>query len=72
MGDYQLAATELALLHAKARRGVVTAETFAARRHDLLALLYIARRAVARHPGPPRAPWAREAGSAFTPGDRCC
>ena len=70
MGDYQLAATELALLHAKTRRGIVTAGTFAARRHDLLALMYFARRAVARHPGPPRAPWASEAGSAFTPGDQ--
>jgi RsiW-degrading membrane proteinase PrsW (M82 family) len=70
MGDYQLAATELALLHAKARRGVVTAETFAARQRDLLALLYLARRAVSRHPEPPRAPWAGEVGSAFTPGDR--
>jgi hypothetical protein len=70
MGDYQLAATELALLHAKARRGIVSAETFAARQHDLLALMYLACRAVARHPGPSRAPWASDAGSAFTPGDR--
>ena len=66
MGDYQLAATELALLHAKTRRGIVTAETFAARQHDLLALMYLARRAVARHPEPAPAPWASEAGSAFT------
>ena len=70
MGDYQLAATELALLHAKAGRGIISAETFTARRHDLLALMHFARRAVARHPGPSRAPWASEAGSAFTPGDR--
>jgi hypothetical protein len=70
MGDYQLAATELALLHAKTRRGIITAETFAARQHDLLALMYFARRMVARHPGPPPAPWASEAGSAFTTGDR--
>jgi hypothetical protein len=67
MGDYQLAATELALLHTKAGRGVVTAESFAARRHDLLALMYLARRAVARNPEPPPAPWASETGSAFTP-----
>ena len=70
MGDYQLAATEVALLHAKAGRGVVTADAFAARQHDLLALMYLARRAVARHPEPAPAPWASEAGSAFTPGDR--
>jgi hypothetical protein len=72
MGDYQLAATELALLHDKAGRGGVTAKALAARQHDLLALMYLARRAVARHPGPPCAPWAGKAGSAFTPGDRRC
>jgi RsiW-degrading membrane proteinase PrsW (M82 family) len=70
MGDYQLAATELALLRAKAVSGTVGAETFAARQHDLLALMHAARRSFARRqPGPAPVPWAA-AGSAFTHG-RC-
>jgi RsiW-degrading membrane proteinase PrsW (M82 family) len=43
MGDYQLAATELALLHAKAYAGLVTDEAFARRQRDLIALMRIAR-----------------------------
>ncbi len=70
MGDYQLAATELALLRAKAVSGTVGAETFAARQHDLLALMHAARRSLARRQaGPAPVPWAA-AGSAFTHG-RC-
>jgi RsiW-degrading membrane proteinase PrsW (M82 family) len=70
MGDYQLAATELALLRAKAASGTVGAETFAARQHDLLALMHAARRSLARRQaGPAPVPWAA-AGSAFTHG-RC-
>lgn len=69
MGDYQLAATELALLHAKAARGVVGASTFTARQHDLLALMHVARRSFARrHAEPPHAPWAPPGASAFAPG----
>jgi protease PrsW len=44
MGDYQLAATELALLHAKAARGVVTPDAFTQRQRALLSLMRIARR----------------------------
>ncbi len=45
MGDYQLAATELALLHDKAFRGVVTAPDFLDRQRDLLVLMHAARSA---------------------------
>jgi protease PrsW len=69
MSDYQLAATELALLHAKAERGVVTPGAFRQRKHDLLALMHTARLAFARrHAEPPRAPWAAAHGSGFAPG----
>ena len=69
MSDYQLAATELALLHAKAERGVVTAEAFRRRQRDLLQLMHIARLSFARrHAQPPRAPWATAHGSGFAPG----
>ena len=63
------AATELALLHAKAERGVVTGEAFRRRQHDLLQLMHIARLSFARrHAQPPRAPWATAHGSGFAPG----
>jgi protease PrsW len=69
MGDYQLAATELALLRAKTERGVIDQATFAARQHDLLALMHVARRSFARrHADPPHAPWAPPGSSAFAPG----
>lgn len=59
MGNYQLAATELALLHVKAARGVVSADTFGRRQHDLLALMYVERNSfLSRHAEPPEAPWA--------------
>jgi protease PrsW len=74
MSDYQLAATELALLHGKADRGVIDRRTFVARQHDLLALMHIARRSFARRsyastrPVQPHAPWAPPGASAFAPG----
>jgi RsiW-degrading membrane proteinase PrsW (M82 family) len=75
MSDYQLAATELALLHAKAERGVVSPAGFRQRQHDLLALMHVARLAFARrhagtgrHADPPRAPWGAAHGSGFAPG----
>ncbi|MGH3169876.1 MAG: PrsW family glutamic-type intramembrane protease [Trebonia sp.] len=43
MGDYQLAATELALLHEKARVGLVDQEAFGRRQRDLMGLMRIAR-----------------------------
>jgi len=71
MGDYQLAATELALLRAKADRGVIDQSTFAARQYDLLALMHVARRSFSRrHAEPPHAPWAPPGASAFAPGHR--
>jgi protease PrsW len=74
MSDYQLAATELALLHTKAARGVLGRREFTKRQHDLLALMHIARRSFARRSAAsPRAdqshaPWAPPGASAFSSG----
>jgi protease PrsW len=48
MTNYQLAATELALIHQRAQRGLIGADRFEERRHDLLTLMATARGAVAR------------------------
>lgn len=45
MGDYQLAATELALLHKRAERGVAEPAWFYRRRLDLMNLMHLARQA---------------------------
>jgi RsiW-degrading membrane proteinase PrsW (M82 family) len=69
MGDYQLAATELAFARAKSARGVLAAGAFADRERKLLALMRVARHSFARRvpPDPDApAPWAT-AGSARTP-----
>jgi RsiW-degrading membrane proteinase PrsW (M82 family) len=64
MGDYQLAATELALVRDKADRGVIGPQTFRRRQHDLLGLMYVERKSfLSRHPAPPQAPWAPPGGS---------
>jgi RsiW-degrading membrane proteinase PrsW (M82 family) len=69
MGDYQLAATELALLHDKAGRGVVSAPRFLDRQRDLLVLMHAARSAfLGRWEGQPRPPWAASGGSGFSGG----
>jgi protease PrsW len=71
MGDYQLAATELALARAKSVRGVLPPDHFAARERKLLDLMWVARYAFTRRIPPradPPAPWAT-AGSALIPGD---
>ncbi len=71
MGDYQLAATELALARAKSVRGVLPPDHFAARERKLLDLMWMARYAFTRRIPPrtdPPAPWAT-AGSALIPGD---
>jgi protease PrsW len=70
MGDYQLAATELALARAKSARGVLSAGAFADRERNLLALMRVARHRFARRvppdpDAPAPAPWAT-AGSALT------
>jgi RsiW-degrading membrane proteinase PrsW (M82 family) len=69
MSDYQLAATELALLHSKADHGVVTGPEFLDRQHDLVALMHAAREAfLSRRQAPPPAPWASPGGSGFAHG----
>ena len=71
MGDYQLAATELALARAKSARGVLAADHFAARERDLLDLMRVARHSFTRRiPSGVNAPapWAA-VGSALMPGD---
>jgi RsiW-degrading membrane proteinase PrsW (M82 family) len=69
MSDFQLAATELALAHAKADRGLLDFNAFARREHSLLSLMAVARHAFTlRVPGGTEitpAPWAGSA-SAFT------
>jgi protease PrsW len=66
MQDYQLAATELALLHQRLQRGVIAPDAFEARRRDLLGLMAVARQAFfARQPEPPPPPWAPAGPSGF-------
>jgi hypothetical protein len=61
MGDYQLAATELAMLHPKADRGIISRDYFHQRQHDLLGLMQVARHSYLRHrPRPPEASWTSE------------
>jgi hypothetical protein len=58
MGDYQLAATELALLHQKAGRGVISRRQFAQGQQGLLTLMQQARREfLRRQPVPAPTPW---------------
>ncbi|WP_242911131.1 PrsW family intramembrane metalloprotease [Actinomadura terrae] len=67
MTDYQLAATELALLHKRADRGVAEPRWFEARRDALLGLMALARQAFLRTPPRHRAgpPWAPQGPSGF-------
>ncbi|RKS73300.1 RsiW-degrading membrane proteinase PrsW (M82 family) [Actinomadura pelletieri DSM 43383] len=68
MTDYQLAATELALLHKRADRGVADQHWFVARRDSLLTLMSLARQAFLRAPQRPGAlgpPWAGQGPSGF-------
>jgi RsiW-degrading membrane proteinase PrsW (M82 family) len=73
MVDYQLAATELALLHKRADRGNAEPHWFASRRDSLLGLMSLARQAFLRTPprgggavaGAP--PWAPQGPSGFLP-----
>ncbi|MFD0900501.1 PrsW family intramembrane metalloprotease [Actinomadura sediminis] len=73
MVDYQLAATELALLHKRADRGVADPHWFTTRRDALLNLMALARHAFLRAPQVPRAPggppWAPRGPSGFLPPD---
>ena len=64
--EYQLAATELALVHQRAERGVIDVARFDGRCRDLLALMATARDAFVRqHAGQGSPPWARHRHSGF-------
>ena len=66
MEDYQLAATELALVHLRMQRGIISAAHFGERRRDLLRLMAMARSAFFhRQPEPPQPPWAGPGSSGF-------
>ena len=66
MEDYQLAATELALVHLRAQRQIIAPDQFEQRRRDLLRLMAMARSAFfQRQPEPPQPPWAPGAASGF-------
>jgi RsiW-degrading membrane proteinase PrsW (M82 family) len=66
MGDYQLAATELALLHQRAARGVAEPAWFYRRRLDLMNLMHVARQAFqVRQTRPLQPPWAGPGQSGF-------
>lgn len=66
MTDYQLAATELALVHQRAERGLLAEARFGERRDALLALMAMARDTFFHHqPEPPVPPWAQPGQSGF-------
>jgi protease PrsW len=66
MEDYQLAATELALVHLRAQRQIIAPAQFEQRRRDLLRLMAMARSAFfQRQPEPPQPPWAPGGASGF-------
>ncbi|MFC5752758.1 PrsW family intramembrane metalloprotease [Actinomadura rugatobispora] len=67
MTDYQLAATELALLHKRAERGVADPRWFETRRDALLGLMSVARQAFLRTPPQNAPPWAPRQPSGFMP-----
>ncbi|GAB3672102.1 PrsW family intramembrane metalloprotease [Actinocorallia lasiicapitis] len=65
MSDYQLAATELVLLHQRMDAGVLDAPSFTTRQNQLLHLMYLSRQAFLSQPHQPyQAPWGR---SGFAP-----
>jgi len=66
MTDYQLAATELALVHQRAERALIDVAGFDERSHGLLTLMAMARDSFfARQAGPGSPPWARHGHSGF-------
>jgi hypothetical protein len=66
MGDYQLAATELALLHRRAARGTIGPAGYGRRHEALLGLMAMARQAFLRTPARPGVPpWAGREPSGF-------
>lgn len=70
MADYQLAATELALLHQRAERQVIDPGTFARRQQALLGLMQVARGTFLSHqPQRPVPPWAAQGTSGLAHGE---
>jgi protease PrsW len=68
MAEYQLAATELGLLHRRSDRGLVDRASFAQRRDGLLGGMQAATSALlSRLNDPPRPPWAPHGPSCFRP-----
>jgi RsiW-degrading membrane proteinase PrsW (M82 family) len=68
MAEYQLAATELGLLHRRSERDLVDGDAFAQRRDGLLAGMRASTMIVlARLDGRPRPPWAAHGTSCFRP-----
>jgi len=68
MSEFQLSATELALLHRRSDRGLVDEKAFAERRDGLLAAMRSATSAfLSRLGGPIRPPWAAYGQSSFQP-----
>jgi protease PrsW len=68
MAEYQLAATELGLLHRRSERGLVDSASFAQRRDGLLGGMQAATYALlSRLNDPPRPPWAPHGPSCFRP-----
>ena len=68
MSEYQLAATELGLLHRRAERGLVEDDAFTQRREGLLTGMRAATMIVLdRLDGRPRPPWAARGTSCFRP-----
>jgi hypothetical protein len=68
MSEYQLAATELGLLHRRAERDLVDDDAFAQRRDGLLAGMRASTMIVLdRLDGRPRPPWAAHGTSCFRP-----
>ncbi len=66
MADYQVAATELALVHQRAERGVIDVACFDERCRALLSLMAAARDTFFRHQTAPSIPpWQRRGGSGF-------
>lgn len=66
MADYQLAATELALIHLRQERQVIAPDQFEEHRRELLRLMAAARSAFFRHqPEPLQPPWATRGHSGF-------
>jgi hypothetical protein len=71
MAEFQLAATELGLLHRRSDRRLVDDQAFADRRTELLSgMQSVTLIFLSRLNDPPRPPWAAHGPSCFRPGPR--